>query len=110
MNEYHGVVALIILFGIFLALARFIQLEKQRREEFTLAMDYLMPLAAQFEQTLNMVTAAYPAATESVAALADTMQKINCTLEEMTTDKDLNQQPHHLKGSIRVNVIGQTEP
>jgi predicted Co/Zn/Cd cation transporter (cation efflux family) len=110
MNEYHGVVALIILFGILLALARFVQFEKQRRKEFTLAMNYLMPLAAQFEQTLNMLTAAYPTATESVAALADAMQKINYTLEEVTRDSDLNDQRHHLKGSIRVNVIGQTEP
>ena len=110
MSELHATIAVIFMLGILLALARLIQIAEKKRKSETLFSEHATPLMAQLEQTMHMLAATMPQATDAMHSLADAMQKVGYTMEEMTRDEDLNEQQQHLKGSIRINLIKTTDP
>ncbi len=110
MSELHATIAVIFMLGILLALARLIQIAEKKRKSEILLFEYMAPLMAQFEQSLVMLTATLPSATDAMNAFADAMQKVGNIMEDMTKDSDYNEQRQHLKGSIRVNLIRTTDP
>lgn len=104
--EFKATIAVIFMLGILLALAQMIQLQKRRMTELNQFLTYLAPLMARLEQTMELLGATLPQATEAMHALADAMQRFGITFEETTRDEIGNNQNGKRQGSIRMTVVG----
>jgi len=105
VTEFQATVGLIALLGILLALARMIQIDMQRRKDWHRFMEYAAPLMAQFEQSLHVLTATLPSATEAMHGLSEAMQKMKGAFEAATLDERGNSQSRGKIGPIRMNVV-----